>query len=273
MEEIILLALAILPVFLLAFFIYKKDKFEKEPLKMLLKAFLFGCLSVIPAIFLETVLSSLYSNTLGYFMPGFVEGAYTGFIVAGGSEELCKLIMLILVVRKSADFNEYFDGVVYACFVSLGFAGVENVLYVFRQDTFFEAINTGTMRALLAVPGHFLFAVAMGYYFALAKFEERQRHNNYLKAFLIPMLLHGTYDTLLMIPEQYGDAQIWLSAVLFPLFIYFDIRMWKGGLRKLKKLQAMSEAQQNEQVYENVDDSQNGDVGNGDNFSGFNWNV
>lgn len=90
-EQIIMLALAVLPVIVLAVFIYRKDKFEKEPLKMLVRAFLFGCLSVLPAIFLESFLSSLYTGFGGDSLPGVFSGLYNGFVVAGSSEELSKL--------------------------------------------------------------------------------------------------------------------------------------------------------------------------------------
>lgn len=241
--SILLLSLAVLPVFILGFYIYQKDKFEKEPVKMLLRAFFFGCLSVIPALFIEEALTTLYATMGGEKLSGVASGIYNGYVVAGGSEELCKLVCLYLAVWKRSDFNEYFDGIVYAAFVSLGFAGIENVLYVFGSGGFAAALMTGTLRAVLSVPGHFLFAMAMGYYFALAKFQPEHRMGNLVKAFIAPMLLHGTFDALLMVPEAMGSEYSWLSAILFPLFIWFDIRLWKIGMRKLKKLQQLSEQQ------------------------------
>ena len=79
----ILLAIAILPVLILGFYINSQDKFQKEPFGMILKAFFFGALSILPAIFMESVLSE-YTPT---GMP-VLEGAYTGYVVAGFSEEL-----------------------------------------------------------------------------------------------------------------------------------------------------------------------------------------
>ena len=271
-ENAILISLAILPVIVLAIFIYRKDKFEKEPLRMLAKAFFFGCLSVIPAILIEQALQLGFFFMGGEYMSGFETGIYNGFIVAGCSEELCKLALLALAVWKAPDFNEYFDGIVYATFVALGFAGIENLMYVFRQETFEVSLMTGGVRAILSVPGHFLFAVVMGYYFALAKFNPDKRRQNLFKAFFYPMLLHGTFDALLMIPEAMGEDGTWLSAVLFPVFIFFDVKLWKVAMRHLKGLQEMS-CQQN-----------NGDSGydggydqepprQGDAFSGFQWDV
>lgn len=273
-ENIILIALAVLPVILLATFIYRKDKFEKEPLRMLAKAFFFGCISVIPAIFIEQALSYAFFFMGGENTPSFVTGIYNGFIVAGCSEELCKLALLSLAVWKAPDFNEYFDGIVYATFVSLGFAGIENLMYVFNQSSFADSIMTGGVRALLSVPAHFLFAVVMGYYFAQAKFNPVERSQNLWKAFVYPMLLHGTFDALLMIPEAMGESGGWLSAILFPVFIYFDIKLWKVAMRRLRALQQMSE-EQNGASFESEDRDNPGSQPPhpGDAFNGFNWDV
>ncbi len=271
-ENAILISLATLPVIVLAIFIYRKDKFEKEPLRMLAKAFFFGCLSVIPAILIEQALQLGFFYMGGKYMSGIVTGIYNGFIVAGCSEELCKLALLALAVWKAPDFNEYFDGIVYATFVALGFAGVENIMYVLNQSTFESAIMTGGVRAILSVPAHFLFGVGMGYYFALAKFNPGKRRQNLWKAFVYPMLLHGTFDALLMIPEAMGESGAWMSAVLFPVFIYFDVKLWKVAMRHLKGLQEMSGRQ--DDGYSDPDGSYGQEPPQqGDAFSGFKWDI
>lgn len=231
-----LLTLAILPALLLGVYVYRQDKQQKEPLGMLIKAFFYGALSIFPAVLLEVVLSAFDPN-----MP-VVSGIYKGYVVAGFSEELSKLLLLAWAVWKSPHFDEYFDGIVYATFVSLGFASIENIQYVFLSGTFAEAVSTGVMRAVLSVPGHFLFGVSMGYFFALAKFESSRRTLHFFNALLIPMLLHGTYDALLMIPESMGSNGT-LTSVLFVVFIWFDIRLWKIGRRRLSHLQQLSSQQ------------------------------
>ena len=277
-QNAILLSLAILPVIVLAFFVYRKDKFEKEPLRMLLKAFLFGCLSALPAIFLERFLSSLYVGLGGQYLPGFCYGLYNGYVVAGMSEELCKLLLLSWAVWKSREFNEYFDGIVYATFVSLGFAGLENVMYVFSQETFDAAIMTGGVRAILSVPGHFLFGVVMGYYFALAKFQPESRRENLFKAFFFPMLLHGTFDALLMVPEAMGLDNSLFAGVLFAVFIYFDVKLWKVGMRRLNHLQELSAQQDAADAGYGTEGGYGGDTWQepqqqDDAFKGFKWDV
>ena len=241
MENIIILALAFLPVAILLIYIYRKDKHEKEPLGKLLVVFLLGCVAIVPAIILELLLSGIYSS-LSIDAP-FIEGIYNGYVVAGFSEELTKYLLLLLVVWRSSHFNEYFDGIVYSVFLSLGFACIENIAYVFGTESFSAAITTSVMRMLLSVPGHFLFAVAMGYYLARAKFEPDKRSEFRRKALWIPVFLHGTFDALLMVPEALPEYAGILTLGLYALFIFFDIKMWKLGMRRLRRLQLRSELQ------------------------------
>ncbi|MCR4829374.1 MAG: PrsW family intramembrane metalloprotease [Bacteroidales bacterium] len=284
--NILLLAISVLPVVVLAWVVYRRDRVEKEPIGMLVKAFFFGGLSIIPAIILEFILEipgMLFSN-----MP-IISGLYDGFVVAAFSEELCKMAFLFLAVWKSRHFNEYFDGIVYAAFVSLGFACFENIEYVFFQDSFIDSLSTGFMRALLSVPGHFLFGVVMGYYFSLAKFQPWQRTRNLLLAFLVPIFLHGTFDALLMISNGFSETFPILTALIYNLFLGFDIFLWIIGVRRLKHLQLLSDQQNrdgnfgNPDVRNNYDAYNNNPNGNTNDpntprppenpFSGFKWDV
>ena len=235
---------AVVPVLLLLYFIYRKDKYQPEPLGKLLLAFFVGCLSVIPAIIMESGIMLLAPPADS--MP-VLNGLFTGYLVAGTSEELCKLLLLLLVIWRSPHFDEYFDGIVYAAYLSLGFACVENVMYVFQGE---DQMVTALMRGLLAVPAHFLFAVAMGYYVSLAKFDPENKSSHLFKAFLYPMLLHGTYDALLMVSSNLAtgleDENMLIGGIcliLFVVFIIFDIRLWRRGLKRIKKMQERSQEQ------------------------------
>lgn len=229
---------AVMPVLLLLWFVYRKDRLNPEPLGRLLLTFFVGCLSVVPAGLQEVFLSA--------FSPAgaVAEGLYTGYVVAGFSEELWKLLLLLLVIWRSRHFDEYFDGIVYAVFLSLGFACVENIQYVMGGT---DPMGTALMRGLLAVPAHFLFAVTMGYYVSLAKFDPAHRAAHLLKALLYPVLLHGTYDSLLMVSSNLQGSDSPLATgvclVLFGAFIFFDIKMWRWGLRRIKRLQERTKEQ------------------------------
>lgn len=231
---------AVVPVVLLLIFIYRKDKYQHEPLGKLLLTFFVGCLSVIPAGLQEAMLMPLAPSA--DTMP-IANGIFDGYVVAGFSEELWKLLLLMWVIWRSPHFDEYFDGIVYAAYLSLGFACVENIGYVIGGD---DQMATALMRGLLAVPAHFLFAVIMGYHLSLAKFDPERRGRHLLHAFVYPMLMHGTYDALLMISSNLGGDGDSLSIVcgaLFIVFIVFDIKMWRWGLKRIKRLQERSKEQ------------------------------
>lgn len=252
---LILFASAILPVLIILFAIYRADKINKEPIGKLILVFICGALIAFPAALLESVLD--------WFEPSgaLLGGLYKGFCVAAFSEELLKLLVLFLLVWNSRHFDEYFDGIVYAVYVSMGFACVENILYVFSSDDYGSSLATAAMRAILSVPGHFLFAVMMGYYLGLAKFSTNRRGRYLLYAFLVPVFFHGTFDALLMIPEGMDEGGLkWLvTLALFIVFILFDIKMWRRGIRRIRHLQQLSSDQ-------NADKIRN-------EFEGFQWNF
>ncbi len=215
-----LLILSLAPVLIIASYIYFRDKYEKEPIRMLLFALLAGAITVIPILFVEQFLDSFTD-----FFPELTSAAWNAFIVAAFSEELFKFIVLYLLIWKSREFNEKFDGIVYAVFISLGFAGLENVLYVMEGG-----IGTGVIRAITAVPAHATFGITMGFYFSLAKFYEKERTVLKFKALVYPILLHGIYDFILMTGIQ------WLTGVFFLFVLFFYI----FGLKRIKTLSDQS---------------------------------
>jgi RsiW-degrading membrane proteinase PrsW (M82 family) len=145
--------------------------------------------------------------------------------VAAFTEELFKFLVLFLLIWKRPEFNEKFDGIVYAVFVSLGFAGVENVLYVISSG-----VETGIVRAVTAVPAHAVFGITMGFYFGMAKFYVKEQSALKQKALLYPIILHGIYDFILFT----GIA--WLSI----LFAGFVVYLYISGLKRVKNLSDLS---------------------------------
>ncbi len=214
-----LIILALAPVFIIAGYIYFRDKYEKEPLRLLLLALLFGALTVLPVSFVEAFLATFAS------FGNLLDAAWDAFVVAAFTEELFKFLALYLLIWKSPEFNEKFDGIVYAVFVSLGFAGIENILYVTGNG-----IETGIMRAITAVPAHAIFGITMGFYFGLAKFYEKERKQFRTKALVYPIILHGIYDFILM------TGLAWLTIVFFAFVAYLYI----SGLKRVKHLSDQS---------------------------------
>ena len=215
-----LLLISLAPVFIIAGYIYFRDKYEREPIKLLIFALGAGALTVIPILFVEQFLDT-FTNSF----PGLLKAAWKAFVVAAFSEELFKYLALYILIWRSREFNEKFDGIVYATYVSLGFAAVENILYVTGGG-----ISTGLMRAVTAVPAHAIFGITMGFYFGLAKFYISERRSLKLKALFYPILLHGIYDFILFT----GIKWLTIVFVAFVIFLYFS------GLKKIKKLSDQS---------------------------------
>lgn len=227
MDTYIILVTALLPIIVLGYYIYHKDKKSPEPTGQLVKAFLFGILSA-PLSFCVSVplaLLGLYTSE-----PDTVFGAVAvSFLGAAIPEEIAKLFVLWLVLRKNPYFDEKMDGIVYAVCVSMGFAAFENVMYLFSNvDSY---VSIAATRALFAVPGHFCFGILMGYYYSLAKFYPKSPIKNRLYVFIAPVVAHGLYDSILFTANLSGE----FAVLLFVFFLLFCIRMWKRSHRKIKE--------------------------------------
>lgn len=225
-----ILFVSLAPVVILLFYVYFRDKYEKEPLGLLLKALVLGMVSVLPILGVE--------RFLVWIMPALGqvgEAAYNAFVVAGFTEELFKFLALYLLIWRSPSFNEQFDGIVYAVFVSLGFAAVENVLYVMEGG-----YQTALVRAVTAVPAHAIFGVTMGYFTGIARRYVELRRAYLVRAVLVPVLLHGIYDFILMVEVSW----------LLLLFVPYVIFLYLFAARKMKKLSRVSLFRQDDQDQE-----------------------
>jgi RsiW-degrading membrane proteinase PrsW (M82 family) len=206
------------------FLIYNKDSI-KEPIGLLMKCFFGGFLTII----IDLIIVKLISPIGAGFNSAFGKSFFDAFFQAGFPEELSKLIILYWIVWKHKDFDQHFDGIIYAVFVSMGFALVENLMYVYKGG-----LNVALMRAVLAVPGHGFFAVAMGYYFSLAKFHVGPKKTAFFaKCLLVPAILHGLYDFALMYAGNSANNPL-LVILLLILFTVIVIAIWKRGLKKVE---------------------------------------
>lgn len=235
----VLLFLSLLPAALLIIFIYRQDKYQKEPFKSLFKAFFGGMLSVVFTI----VTVRIIDYTIGLIPYLNQTVFYDSFITAGIPEELCKFLVFMIFIWNDKNFDEYFDGIVYASFISLGFATVENIMYVMPGG-----IGTGIVRALISVPAHFLFGVILGYFLSLAKFNSGKKGRYIIIGLLIAMAAHGLFDWLLMFSDRMGGA---LSSFIYTFFIAGDVMLWRLGIRLIKKHQNNSLMQAQEVTTEN----------------------
>lgn len=190
---LLLLALAVAPAVALGVFIYWRDKFDKEPIHLLIACFFLGAISCIPAALAEVYLDK-WLNPKQYGWGGLF---FSTFIIVALMEEGVKFLFTLLVAYRRKEFNEPYDGITYAVMVSLGFATLENIVYVLSGD-----LSVGVIRMFTSVPAHVTFGVIMGYFLGLAKFSENSIRLK-LTGLLVAVLFHGAYDFSL-----YSTAQL-----------------------------------------------------------------
>lgn len=216
---------SITPVIIFLYLIYNKDSI-KEPVKLLAKCFFGGFLSIIVTLIIDGIIQITIpepSSALG-------SSLYKAFLIAGLPEEFSKFIILYWLVWKSKDFDQHFDGIIYAVFVSMGFALVENIMYVSNYG-----LITAIWRGVLSVPGHGFFAVIMGYYFSLARFHNRNDVNKLLLlSLLMPALFHGLFDFTLFYASKNEDNPLF-SVILMIGFTLTVIKLWQIGLQRIKQ--------------------------------------
>ena len=215
-QTLFYLAIAILPAIFFMIYIYRNDDKEKEPPLLLLKCIIGGLLSVPVAIILEM----LSEQVVFYLLENVVTATQVNYgiltaIFVGLIEEGAKFFFLYRFTWKDKAFNYRFDGIVYAVFVSLGFAALENVFYIFNYGT-----GVALQRALLTIPGHMSFAVYMGLYYGHAKVSEAVNNPdakalNLKAAYAFAVLLHTIFDATLMVESDIG---------LIFFFIFVSIR-------------------------------------------------
>ena len=233
MQITLILISALTPVAVLLWYIYRKDKVQPEPTKWLLKAFGFGVLST----FLSFVFSVPACLLLGMEMDAntysSIREAFTdAFVLAAIPEELAKLIMLWLLLRKNPHFDERFDGIVYAVCIGMGFAGIENVMYLIGGIENGTWIGTGIVRALFSIPGHFFFAVLMGYYYSIYHFGIDRSPKAKAMILVAPILAHGLFDGILFCM----NVDEGLALICLFLFLYFFNKLRKKVKDRINSL-------------------------------------
>ena len=224
MEILFILIVAILPAALLWWYIWKKDQ-KKEPAKWLAKATCYGVLVCFPVALVEIVINLILFGSFG--LPSTLLGTTTfAFFVAAIPEESFKLLALWLILRKNPYFDEHFDGIVYAVCIGLGFAAIENVGYLF--DNFENWMSVAFLRSLMAVPGHYAFAILMGYYYSKYHFVD---HSTKTAVLIIaaPVLAHGIYDALIFTSQ----IDLTIGAVSFFVVIFLLIKLHKYAQKRV----------------------------------------
>lgn len=208
---IILLSVAIAPGLALFSYFYLRNQISSEPSKTLFHTFLYGAILTFPILFIQHVFE--FENIIqSLFLRNVL---FTSVL-----EEFFKWLILVMLIYKHVEFDNPYDGILYGASVSLGFATVENILYLFTYG-----VHTAFIRALLPVSSHAIFGVVMGYYLGRAKFATDNSSRTLLfVALIVPIGLHIIYNGILAIQE------IWIY-----FMIPFMLFLWWLFLAKVKK--------------------------------------
>ena len=228
---LVIMSAGIAPGLALLSYFYLKDEFDSEPLHLVFRTFLFGALLVFPIMFVQyvfTVEQVIVSN----FALAFLSSALM--------EEFFKWFILFQTIYLHSEFDEPYDGIVYGTSISLGFATAENILYLLGNG-----VEYALGRALLPVSSHALFGVLMGFYFGKSKLSSIKKRRRLLifMALIVPILLHGFYDYILLTFDQWI---LWM--------VPFMIFLWWLGLKKVKKAKKMTEVHilQKTNIFKNI---------------------
>lgn len=222
MPSIIFVAAAVFPAIVLMKYIHKQDAVESEPTGLLIKLIIAGAISIIPVILLETV--GQYLLGLIFNPSSVLYSVLLMFFVVAPVEEGCKYYFLKKRTWNHPAFNYRFDGVVYAVFVSLGFAALENIGYVMQFG-----LSVAVTRAIFSIPAHMSFAVFMGIFYGRAKVCEMEGDvgcvkRNLRMGLFIAIFLHGFFNACLVVD----------TVASFIMFIVFAILMFIVVFRRIK---------------------------------------
>ena len=214
------LLITILPSLLIVLFFVKSDRFP-EPTSQIIKIFMFGIFLCIPAFYINTALDEIYSNT------NISEALIRSFLSAAPVEEVLKFTVLYSLVYKMKDFNEPIDGIVYGVSVSLGFATLENIYYVYVLSDYFGTTSQGLaiLRSFSAIPAHGIFGATMGYFFM--KYTFIKKENNLALCMIVPILLHGAYN--------YFASSIFIISLLIVIISWIILLKNFSRLKKSQK--------------------------------------
>jgi RsiW-degrading membrane proteinase PrsW (M82 family) len=191
-----LLLLAFAPGLSIALYIYLRDRYEREPFKAIALTFALGAVGAIVAAFLEAAFPYQANSATA------LATAANATLVVAPIEETAKFFAVWLLVYRAPVFNEPFDGVVYCVIASMGFATLENLMYVLGGG-----MHVAIERAFVSVPGHAAFGAIMGYYVGRARFDTGPKHRwLLLQGLLYATIAHGLFDFGLLSRTGWGIA-------------------------------------------------------------------
>ncbi|MCK5686459.1 PrsW family intramembrane metalloprotease [bacterium] len=219
--------ISLLPSLFWLWYFYKKDKYEPEPIKMIVKIFLLGCLSTVFAAFGNETLIKISINSNFFANNSPLKTSFIMyFLIIGPVEEIVKFLVIKLFVFNDKNFNEIMDGIIYGITVALGFAFIENILYFYKfanysgrfinPAQFQEGVFTICVRAVTANIAHAIFTGIMGYYIGIARFSVEKSKKYLISGVIYAIFIHGLYDfTITIFPSMQYYVAIGMVLVTY----------------------------------------------------------
>lgn len=210
-----LYTVASIPSVVVCYWMFRLDKYEKEPYWVLALTFFLGALATIPCVALEQYFFCFFEQ------DDLLNTFFLAFLAIATNEEILKCLVVLACAYPWSFFNEPMDGLVYAVFASMGFVAAENMAYAQRFG-----VETAIVRAFTAVPAHLLFAIVMGYYLGRAKFEEPKFAWRLIgRGLLFTIIAHGLYDVLLL--QKLTDWLVAAAPVAIYIGLYYSSSLWR----------------------------------------------
>jgi len=211
MYTLISFSLAVIPALFLVRYFYRQDNLKPEPKGLVTKIFFLGLLSTIPIVVLELTVAMFKDAFSFHPLSAY---AFRAFLVAALCEESMKFFVVKRFAYNKVAFDEVMDGIVYTVVASLGFACMENIIYVMQGG-----IAIAAARAFTAIPLHALASGIMGYYIGQAKFagNKSAERSLFLKGLISAIMIHGLYNFVLFATPQFGT---WSAFLILPILVY-----------------------------------------------------
>lgn len=231
-ERLIVILFSLVPSLILTFFVLYSDRKSKEPAKNILLCLLSGILTISLANYFEGLVMPYFSNN---FLLTYI----WAFI-----EELSKMSIFFLFIFDNKYYDDIYDGVVYMMLIALSFAGLENIMYSFSENTISNSISLSLMRDFTTVPLHVICGIIIGYFMSLASFskQKNKKYMNILLAILISSFIHGTFNNLMVMLDSVSVSSN-IQIVLFktiPLFIIMIV-LFVIAIKYVKKSNSLNE--------------------------------
>ena len=221
--QLFLFYLAIVPTLFIFYFSIFFRKKKREDVDICLMLFFFGCMSALPAYMLELLYSyfeiQFQDWAINFLISQEIKVFLSTLFGIAIIEESCKLAVVRIYAYPQIKIKSIYDAIVYSVLVSIGFASIENLIYVYVYSDEDMQFQIALMRMISAVPAHALMGIFMGYYIGKAKLNEEIRVRSYQLSFLIPVFIHTGYDYFLLLP---GSSSMY-SFIILAVFTIFAV--------------------------------------------------